>query len=193
MGFESDWENKKWKRSSSSSNEKQYFSYLLFPRSSHPKAFWKKKVLNNFAEFTGKRLCQSLFNNKAGGLRSAILLKKRLWQVFFSEFCENFKNIFFIEHLWWLLLLAPCILSHSPFQLISPQPTLIYFTDSVTLFQTTPWTQDVNWTSYVRSIYVLCPGDPVFKRWGFYETACVSRTLGQYITVGQYVRISVDC
>ena len=21
----------------------------------------------------------------------------------------------------------------------------------------TPWTQDVNWTSYVRSIYVLCP------------------------------------
>ena len=22
----------------------------------------------------------------------------------------------------------------------------------------TPWTQDVNWTSYVRSIYVLCPG-----------------------------------
>ena len=167
----------------------------------------KKKVLNNFAEFTGKRLCQSLFNNKAGGLRSAILLKKRLWQVFLSEFCENFKNIFFIEHLWWLLLLAPCILSHSPFQLISPQPTLIYFTDSVTLFQTTPWTQDVNWTyirrsedvqdvfwtSYVRSIYVLCPGDPVFKRRGFYETACVSRTLGQYITVGQYVRISVDC
>ena len=50
----------------------------------------KKKVLNNFAEFTGKRLCQSLFNNKAGGLRSAILLKKRLWHRFSSV---NFAKI----------------------------------------------------------------------------------------------------
>ena len=28
-----------------------------------------------------------------------------------------------------------------------------------TFKETTPWTQNVNWTSYVRSIYVLCPGD----------------------------------
>ena len=27
-----------------------------------------------------------------------------LAQVFYSEFCEIFKNTFFTEHLWWLLL-----------------------------------------------------------------------------------------
>ena len=30
--------------------------------------------------------------------------KETLEQVFFCEFCEVFKNIFFIEHRWWLLL-----------------------------------------------------------------------------------------
>ena len=41
----------------------------------------KKDVLKNFTTFTGKH------------------------QVFSCEFCEIFKNTFFIEHLWWLLLL----------------------------------------------------------------------------------------
>ena len=36
-------------------------------------------VLENFAKFTGKHLCQSLFFNKVAGLRPATLLKKRLW------------------------------------------------------------------------------------------------------------------
>ena len=39
----------------------------------------KKGVLRNFAKFTGKRLCQSLFFNKVAGLSPATLLKKRLW------------------------------------------------------------------------------------------------------------------
>ena len=30
--------------------------------------------------------------------------KETLSQMFSCEFCEVFKNIFFIEHLWWLLL-----------------------------------------------------------------------------------------
>ena len=30
--------------------------------------------------------------------------KETLAQVFSCEFCEIFKNTFFIEHLWWLLL-----------------------------------------------------------------------------------------
>ena len=34
----------------------------------------------NFAKFTEKHLCQSLFFNKVAGLRPATLLKKRLWQ-----------------------------------------------------------------------------------------------------------------
>ena len=49
-------------------------------RTSRPEVFCKKDVLKNFAKFTGKHLCQSLFFNKVAGLRP-----------------------FFIEHLWWLI------------------------------------------------------------------------------------------
>ena len=52
----------------------------------------------NFAKFTGKHLCQSLFFNKVAGLGPATLLKKVLAQVFSCEFCEIFKNTFFTEH-----------------------------------------------------------------------------------------------
>ena len=34
-----------------------------------PEVFCKKGVLKNFAKFTGKQLCQSLFFNKVAGLR----------------------------------------------------------------------------------------------------------------------------
>ena len=40
--------------------------------------FCKKDVFENFAKFTEKRFCQSLFFNKVAGLRPATLLKKRL-------------------------------------------------------------------------------------------------------------------
>ena len=33
-----------------------------------PEVFYDKKVLRNFAKFTGKHLCQSLFFNKVAGL-----------------------------------------------------------------------------------------------------------------------------
>ena len=36
-------------------------------RSSRPEAFYKNGVLRNFAKFTGKHLCQSLFFNKVAG------------------------------------------------------------------------------------------------------------------------------
>ena len=41
--------------------------------------FFKKGVPKNFAKFTGKQLCQSLFFNKVAGVRTATLLKMRLW------------------------------------------------------------------------------------------------------------------
>ena len=44
-----------------------------------PEVFCKKSVLRNFAKFTGKHLCQSLFFNNVTDLRPAALLKKRLW------------------------------------------------------------------------------------------------------------------
>ena len=53
---------------------------LVLCGSSHPEVVCKKGVLSNFAKFTGKHLCQSLFLNKlqASGLRPATLLKKRI-------------------------------------------------------------------------------------------------------------------
>ena len=49
----------------------------------------EKDVLENFAKFAGKHLCQSIF------------IKKETLpaQIFSCEFCEIFKNTFFTEHL----------------------------------------------------------------------------------------------
>ena len=75
---------------------------LFLYRSSRAEVFSKKGVPKNYAKFTGKNLCQSLFFNKVSGLRPATLLKKRLWQWCFPmKFCEFSKNT---EHLRWLLL-----------------------------------------------------------------------------------------
>ena len=62
---------------------------LLYYRSNHQRCSMKKDVLRNFAKFTGKHLCQSLF-----------FKKETLAQVFSCEFCEISKNTFFTEHLW---------------------------------------------------------------------------------------------
>ena len=52
-------------------------------RSSRPEVFCKKGGLRNFATFTRKHLCQSLF-----------FKKETLVQVFSCEFCEISKNTF---------------------------------------------------------------------------------------------------
>ena len=65
----------------------------------------KKGVLKNFAKFTRKQLCQSLFSNKVAGLRPSTLLKKRLWHRCFPVNFEKFlRTPTYIEHLCWLLL-----------------------------------------------------------------------------------------
>ena len=53
----------------------------------------KKGVLRNFAKFTGKRLCQSLFFNKVAGAYNFIK-KETLAQVFSCEFREISKSTF---------------------------------------------------------------------------------------------------
>ena len=74
-------------------------------RSSRPEVFYKKGVLRNFAKYTGKQLCQSLFFNKVADLRLATLLKKRLWHRCFPDNFAKFLRTFFLaEHLRWLLL-----------------------------------------------------------------------------------------
>ena len=67
--------------------------------------FYKIGVLKNFAKFTGKHLCWSLFFNKFGSLRPATLLEKRRQHSCFPvNFAKFLRTPFFIEHLWWLLL-----------------------------------------------------------------------------------------
>ena len=64
----------------------------------------KEGAVENFTKFTGKNLSQSLFLNKVAGPRPYFTEKGTLAHVFSSEFYEIFKNTFFIEHLWKLLL-----------------------------------------------------------------------------------------
>ena len=60
-------------------------------RSNRPDVFSKIGVLRNFAKFTGKRLCQSLFFNKVAGL---VLQKREFGTGVFCEFCEISQNTF---------------------------------------------------------------------------------------------------
>ena len=80
------------------------YHYHLF-RSSRLEVFCKKGVLKNFAKFARKHLCQSLFFNKVSGLRSATLLKTRVWhRCFLVNFAKFLRTPFLTERLWWLLL-----------------------------------------------------------------------------------------
>ena len=63
-------------------------------RSSHQRCSIRKGGLKKFAKFTGKHLCQSLFLIKLQAI------KKETGTGVFCEFCEIFKNTFFIEHVW---------------------------------------------------------------------------------------------
>ena len=73
--------------------------YMLAARSNHQRCSIKKGVLKNFTKFTGKHLCQRLFFNKVPGQACNFIKKESLTQVFSCEFCKNFKNTFFTEHL----------------------------------------------------------------------------------------------
>ena len=60
----------------------------------------KKGVLRNLTKLTGKQMCQSLFVNKVAGLKSAVLLKKRLWHKYFPvNFTKFLSTPFFTEQL----------------------------------------------------------------------------------------------
>ena len=54
-------------------------------KSSRPEMFCQKGILRNFANFTGKHLCQGFF----------VIKKATLPQVFSCKFCKIFKNSFF--------------------------------------------------------------------------------------------------
>ena len=76
-------------------------------RSSHQKCSVRKvflKISQNSQENTCARV-SFLIKLQVSGLQVFNFIKKKtLAQVFSWEFCKVFKNTFFIEHLWWLLL-----------------------------------------------------------------------------------------
>ena len=68
--------------------------------SSRPEVLCKKGVLRNFAKFTGKHRCQSIFFNKGAGLSPATLLKKRLWHRCFPvNLAKLLRTPFLTKHL----------------------------------------------------------------------------------------------
>ena len=73
----------------------QYFlvNHCVHYRSCHHKCSFKKSILKNFANFTGKRLCWSLFLIKLQVWRPATLRKETPTQIFSCEIWEIFKNI----------------------------------------------------------------------------------------------------
>ena len=75
-------------------------------RSSHRRCYLRKGFLRNFAKFTGKHLCQSLFFNKVAGLRPATVLKKRLWRTCFLVNFAKFLRTFFLRNTSGRLLSA---------------------------------------------------------------------------------------
>ena len=83
----------------------KYVEYANFADATEAEVFYRKGALRNFTKFTGKHLCQSLFFNKVAGA-PATLFKKRLWHRGFPvNFVKFPRTPFYIEHLWWLLLM----------------------------------------------------------------------------------------
>ena len=70
-----------------------------------PEVFYKKGVPRNFAKFTGKNPCHNTFLNKVAGLRTATLLKKRLWHRCFPVNFVKFLRTPFLQNTSGRLLL----------------------------------------------------------------------------------------
>ena len=82
----------KWQLLKILSNLKYYCQII---RSSRPELFCKKVVLKNFAKFTEKHLCWSLFYSKVADVRPATLLKNKLRHRYFHlNFAKSLSNNF---------------------------------------------------------------------------------------------------
>ena len=78
-------------------------NFARWNRSSRPDVFCKKVALRNFAKFTGKHLCQSLFFDKVAGLRTVTSLKKRLWHRCFPVNGCSFQHLLLQNLIWFCL------------------------------------------------------------------------------------------
>ena len=74
------------------------WSFLVLPSlKSRREMFFKKYVFRNFAKFTGKHQCQSLYFHKVAGMRTATLLKDRLWHRCFPVNFAKFLRAPFLQ------------------------------------------------------------------------------------------------
>ena len=82
-------------------------SYVSITRSSYRKCS-SKKVFLKICQNSQENTCVGIFFNKVAGLRSATLLKKRLWHRLFScEFWQIYKNTF-LQNTFGRLILDQC-------------------------------------------------------------------------------------
>ena len=79
-------------------------------RSGHLRCSIKKGVPKNFAKFTRKHLCLSLFLKKVTGVRTATLLKKSLRHRFFPVNFTKWLGTPFLQNISGQLLLNRCSL-----------------------------------------------------------------------------------
>ena len=86
-------------------SNKQHCKEIIDEQKQPPEVFYEKDILRNFAKFTGKHLCQSVFFNKVVGLRPATFFKKRLWQRCFPENFAKFLRTSLLQNTSGPLLL----------------------------------------------------------------------------------------
>ena len=68
--------------------------------SSHPKDYHKKDIFKCFTKFTWIHLCRSLFLVALQAFRMPFNYRKTLALMFYCEFCQIFKNIYFAQLLY---------------------------------------------------------------------------------------------
>ena len=137
------------------------WTHLTHIRSSRPELYCKKRVLRNFAKFTGKHLCKSIFFNTVAVLKPATLFKKRLWHRCFpvnftkflrtpflqnttgGSFCQIFLYFVF-RSIFNLLLKKPWQVEPNIWSKILWEKNLS-LTSSMVIIFTRKW----NWTKYL--------------------------------------------
>ena len=134
------------------------FKFLFFGYSSLTKEFQIPPCsTRNFAKFTGKHLCQSIFFNKVAGQSLFFnkvedfnfIKKEALAHVFSCEFCETFKNFYFTEHLRWLLLALRSFSEYSHFSGAS-EPR--FCSEFAFMKKTVQW-PDLHFHAFIRKIW----------------------------------------
>ena len=86
----------------------KWIGKMKYIRSIHREIICENDVLVNFAKFTGKHLCQSLFFNKVAGLN---FIKKILWHMCFPVNFAKFLRTPFLRNVRTPLVAASGITS----------------------------------------------------------------------------------